>query len=475
MLEQSWFYWALGVAIGLPVVLIALTEGHQALARRQSYLARPVNLLRNYLVPLGALLLLLVNAGQVPLRHTSVRGIATVFGFLVLVLLLSGLNATLFQSAPEGSWRNRVPGIFLDVARFLLIGVGLAVIFSYIWGVRIGGLFTALGVTSVVIGLMLQNSVGQIVSGLFMLFEQPFRIGDWLDTPTARGRIVEANWRAVHIDTGRGLQITPNSVLAATSFTNLSRPAGAHKLAIATTFSPADPPDRVCAMLSRIAGALPQLKSGTTTTSVVIGNVNYSTSLCTQYRTVIPLNSPADDVHAQATFLRWIWYAARREGLHLDGADDDFSTPERVEKALRMVVVPALRLSDTDQQSLAAHARLVRYGADEVVEYAGQVPKAMTFLIAGSVRMTATAEDGSVIPVSTLDEGSFLGLTALTRQPNLAGAYALNEVTAIEIDREHIERLVTGKPVLLQDLGRIIDDRRSKVPRAGNREWATQP
>ena len=59
----------------------------------------------------------------------------------------------------------------------------------------------------VVIGLMLQNSVGQIVSGLFMLFEQPFRIGDWLDTPVARGRIVEANWRAVHIQTGHGLQM----------------------------------------------------------------------------------------------------------------------------------------------------------------------------------------------------------------------------------------------------------------------------
>jgi CRP-like cAMP-binding protein len=208
---------------------------------------------------------------------------------------------------------------------------------------------------------------------------------------------------------------------------------------------------------------------------VVIGSADYSTSVCTQYRTTIALNSPADDAGARATFLRWIWYAARREGLHLDGADDEFSIPERVEKALRMVVAPALRLSDTDQQSLAAHAKLVRYGADEVVEYAGQVPTAMTFLIAGSVRLTATAEDGSMIPVSTLDEGSFLGLTALTRQPNLAGAYALNEVTAIEIDREHIERLVTGKPVLLQELGRIIDDRRSKVPRAGNREPVETP
>jgi CRP-like cAMP-binding protein len=140
-----------------------------------------------------------------------------------------------------------------------------------------------------------------------------------------------------------------------------------------------------------------------------------------------------------------------------------------------MVVAPALRLSDTDQQSLAAHAKIVRYGADEVVEYAGQVPRAMTFLIAGSVRLTATAEDGSVIPVSTLDEGSFLGLTALTRQPNLAGAYALDEVTAIEIDREHIESLVAGKPALLQDLGRIIDDRRSRVPRAGHRELLETP
>ena len=41
------------------------------------------------------------------------------------------------------------------------------------------------------------------------------------------------------------------------------------------------------------------------------------------------------DAAARAMFLRWTWYAARREGLHLDGAADEFSTPERVEKALR--------------------------------------------------------------------------------------------------------------------------------------------
>ena len=228
--DPSWLYWAVGLAIGLPV---AADQPHRMAPRSwragRAHLARPVNLLRSYLVPLAALLVLLVKVAQVPAQFNSVRVLATVFGFVVLLLLLSGLNATVFEGAPQGSWRKRVPTIFRDVTRFLLIAVGLALIFSYVWGVRVGGLFTALGVTSVVIGLMLQNSVGQIVSGLFMLFEQPFRIGDWLDTPAARGRIVEANWRAVHIQTGHGLQITPNSVLAATSFTNLSRPPGAHQ------------------------------------------------------------------------------------------------------------------------------------------------------------------------------------------------------------------------------------------------------
>ncbi len=189
----------------------------------------------------------------------------------------------------------------------------------------------------------------------------------------------------------------PNSVLAGTSFTNLSRPAGAHELAVATTFSAADPPDRVCATLSRTADALPQLKPGSSATSIALGGA--------RYRTTIGLRSPADDGVAEATFLRWIWYAARRARLHLDGADDDFSTTARVEKAIRTVAAAALRLG----------------------------------------------------------EGSFLGLSALTRQPHLAGAYALQEVTALEIDREHLEQLVMRKPLLLQDLGRLFDERRSEV------------
>ena len=185
-----------------------------------------------------------------------------------------------------------------------------------------------------------------------------------------------------------------------------------------------------------------------------------------EYRTTIGLSSPADAGAAKATFLRWIWYAARRDNLHLDDAEDDFSTIERVEHALHTVVAPALRLNADEQRSLHSCAKLVRYGADETVEYAGQIPSGMTFLVEGRVQLTALADDGSIVPISTLLEGSFLGLTALTRQPNMASAYALDEVTALEIDREHIEHLVMREPLLLQNFGHILEERQSKVRQA---------
>ena len=457
VVDTSWFYWAIGVAIGLPVGLVILTELRAALARRGSALAKPIGLVRNYILPLAALLLLLVKATEVSAEATPVRIVSTVLGFVLLVLVLSGLNATLFQGAPEGSWRKRIPSIFLDVARFVVIAVGLAIIFSYIWGANVGGLFTALGISSIVLGLTLQNSVGQIISGLLLLFEQPFQIGDWVDTPSARGRVVEVNWRATHIDTGSGLQIIPNSVLAGASFANLSRPPGEHSITVVTEFAPSDPPDDVCGLLTRVASTLPNLRPGAQASSVVAGSG--------QYKTSIPLRSPADDFRTRATFLRWVWYAARRAELRLDGEDDDFSSTERVEKSVR-IVAPSLRLSHTDQQELVPQTRITRYGADETIQFAGQVPERMTFLVNGRIRLSVAGDDGKVVPIATLEAGDFIGQTTLTREPVLTNAIALGEVTVLQIDRGDVEDLVARKPLLLQEIGRAIEDRHASVKQA---------
>lgn len=139
-LDSPSLYWAAGVVVGLPLLLIALTEWHQSLARKNSPLARPAFLLRTYVIPpgrpVGAAGQRGADAGAVHVGAGSRDGVR-----------LRGVGAAAVRAQRDHvrgrtarTWRQRIPGIFLDVTRFVLIGIGLAVIFSYVWGVRVGGL-----------------------------------------------------------------------------------------------------------------------------------------------------------------------------------------------------------------------------------------------------------------------------------------------------------------------------------------------
>ena len=125
-----------------------------------------------------------------------------------------------------------------------------------------------------------------------------------------------------------------------------------------------------------------------------------------------------------------------------------------------------MRLDDADRESLAPSLRLVRYGADEAIQMPGTVPKRMTFIVNGRVRLVARGKDGEIVPVRTLDEGDFLGSSTLTREPVTGGAYALDEVTVLQIERADVEELVARKPLLLQEIGRTIEERDADVARA---------
>ena len=322
-----------------------------------------------------------------------------------------------------------------------------------------GGLFAALGVGSIVLGLTLQNSVGQIISGLLLLFEQPFQIGDWVATRwIPGGRVVEVNWRATHLDSGSGVYVLPNSLLASEWFINLSVPRDQHSIDVVTTFATTDAPDQVCAMLNRVAGRLPQLRNTGTPDTVISG--------AGEFTTTIPLWTPADDAAAKSVFLSWTWYASRRALLHLDGVRDDAFPGDLLVEDTMAVVGQTLRVGRTERQLLLPNTRIVRFGTGETVQAPGEVPKAMTFVVKGRVRVSVTGDDGSTVAVRVLERGDYLGQTTLTREPVASTAYALDEVTVAEVERAHIEALVMRNPTLLQDMGRVIDERRANVRRA---------
>ena len=458
VVDAPWFYWAVGVAIGLPIGLVLLTELRNALPRRGSALARPVGLVRNYILPLGALLLLLVKATQVSGEATPVRIVATVFGFVVLVLLLSGLNATLFQGAPEGTWRKRIPSIFLDVARFAVIAVGLATDLLLHLGRqrrrpvhRAGHHVDRARPGAAELGRPDHlRSAGAVRAAVPARRLGRHAVGA---RPRRRGQLA----RHAHRHRQRTAD-HPNSVLAAASFTNLSRPPGEHSITVITEFAPNDPPDDVCAMLTRVAGTLPHLRARR-------GAVDRADRRPRQYKTSIPLRSPADDVAPGRRF-------CAGSGTPRGAPDSTSTRPtttsrlaERLEKSMQ-IIAPTLRLSDSRPAGAAPPRPLTRYGADEAIQFPGQVPKRMTFIVNGRVRLIATGEDGAMVPVRTLEEGDFLGSTTLTREPVTAGAYALDEVTVLQIERGYIEELVARKPVLLQEIGRAIEERRADVRRA---------
>ena len=173
-----------------------MPEVHAALVRRESGSARIVLLIRNYVAPVAALFVLLTQTSGIEAGLTWTRVTATVLGFLVILVLINGVNFVVFGKARAGTWRERLPSIFVDVLRFLLIVISVAVLFSVVWGADVGGLFTALGIGSIIIGLALQNAVGSVLSGLLLLFEQPFKIGDWLDAAGVRGRVDVAHHAA---------------------------------------------------------------------------------------------------------------------------------------------------------------------------------------------------------------------------------------------------------------------------------------
>jgi small-conductance mechanosensitive channel len=448
---QPWFWPAVGVVIGLPITLLVLTEVASSLERRGSRAATIVKVLRNYVAPVGALLLLLSQIRHVPGEFSWPQVVGTVFGFLIILVLLNSLNFALFVTAKQGSWRSRIPSIFVDIVRVILILVCLAVLFSVVWGADIGGVFTALGVGSIVIGLSLQNAVGSVVSGLLLLFEQPFQLGDWLETHGVRGRVVEVNWRAVHIKTSRGVQVIPNAALAGAAFMNLSRNDSPFEASTIVKFSTDDSPQLVIDVCTRVAQDLPFAIPGEAAGIQPMPKAKYAVD--------IPITSPAENWKSIRDFRTRLWYAARRADLHLDGdLTDNYNTPENVLEAVRKVA-PALYLTGEDIEVVAPQVRLERYGAGEVVQYPNAVPDGMRYIVSGTAAIATPIDAGAEVRFANLDRDDVVGLTALTRQGVNTRVIATTDLAVLFVPVGVLDGLVKSRPRLARDIGQEIDNR----------------
>jgi small-conductance mechanosensitive channel len=113
------------------------------------------------------------------------------------------------------------------------LGVTLAII-GFVFGVPVGTLVATSGVVAIILGLALQNTLGDVFSGIALTLGRPFSIGDWIQLGDGtEGRVVENNWRSTQVLTpAHNVLVLPNSVLAKVGLTNLTRPDETHLIVL---------------------------------------------------------------------------------------------------------------------------------------------------------------------------------------------------------------------------------------------------
>ena len=138
---------------------------------------------------------------------------------------------------------------------FLLLGffVGLAVL-----GVDLTKVTILAGAFTVGVGFGLQTVINNFVCGLILLFERPIKVGDVIQIDTDIGEVRRIGIRACIIRTTDGSEvIVPNGSIIANKVTNWTLSDRYRAIEVPVTVARGAPPQRVIAVLQRVADNQP--------------------------------------------------------------------------------------------------------------------------------------------------------------------------------------------------------------------------
>lgn len=165
-----------------------------------------------------------------------------VFGFKVgginisLISIVTGLLVFLISLTLVKMMKNRLSNNLLNrinmdegIKHSLISGLSFtgfiisAILAIVAMGVDLSNLAVIAGALSVGIGFGLQDVIKNLVSGIILLFERPFKVGDWVLIGGEEGKIKQINIRSTEVETfNKASVIIPNATLISSSLTNLT-------------------------------------------------------------------------------------------------------------------------------------------------------------------------------------------------------------------------------------------------------------
>ena len=145
-------------------------------------------------------------------------GFTLILGFVVARLAARGIDKAL---------QKRVnPQQTMLAKRLTFYGVMSLVLISFLGqlGVDLSVLLGAAGILTIAIGFASQTSASNLVSGLFLMAEQPFVVGDWIQIDDVVGTVLAVDLLAVRIRLFDNTMVRiPNENIIKSRLTNLTR------------------------------------------------------------------------------------------------------------------------------------------------------------------------------------------------------------------------------------------------------------
>jgi small-conductance mechanosensitive channel/CRP-like cAMP-binding protein len=465
--SQLWYEWSRqwplpGIAVALLAIFFALRVALPVAERGR---------IRAGIFFVGAYLLSLFAIGFLaPLdpseaHHHDWLRVLSVLLFSFGAVIASGL--VLFDLVLG---RREIPRILRDLVHgiaYLITGAAVLTRSE----VDVTKVFTASVLTTAVIGLALQETLGNIMAGLALQLERDFDIGDWIKIDDKiTGRIREVRWRATSLVTKNGdLILVPNGLVARAVLTNFSRPTSAHRQWVFVRVHFRHPPAQVRDVAVGAMQSVPNIRVDPPPDCLLWEFKDDSVSYACRYW--------IDDVQLDDRFdsevRSLIWYALHRAGMEIPfpslnvnmtemnedrmqrKLDEDYA--RRVDALSRVDVFRALDAEKVDR--LARRLRLVIFGPGEVILRQGDPGDSLYVVCSGRVAVRVETHGGHR-EVATLAAGQFFGeMSLMTGESRAATVVAKGDVECYIVEKDAFQRILEEKPELAGIISDILSRR----------------
>ncbi|MDT5061936.1 MAG: hypothetical protein QOH63_2395 [Acidobacteriota bacterium] len=414
--------------------------------------------------------------GTLPTEEDKVRRafemimniVKVILWMILAIAVLRALADLIFGTLFRRRKGYEAPTLIRNIFSMVAYIVSFVIIFkSFYPEVGLGALFTTSAVLGAIIGLALQDTLGNLFAGISLHADKPFQVGDVLTVGTRTGVVESISWRAVKIRT-----FSNHIVLA--SHTSVSKEAievcprdnlNARIVFFNTLYtdSPAKTIHIVREAVREADNVSPKI-----TPVVRIRNLGESGL---EYEVKYWLIDYAKYNDTDALVRQRIWYAFRRarlnfafptRTLHLErkAKSDDAQTDGSgfIERLSAVDIFAPLSMEQMAQ--LAASSASHVFAPGEIVIRAGDEGSSMFVVHNGRVSVQIS-DNGKARTVAMLNEGDFFGEMALfTGEPRTANVVALEETEVLEIDYQAMKHLFDTNPDLVDSLSHIIAERR---------------